>query len=225
MIASITSFAPPPSVNDLQARFQSLLPRIEICARYHFRRIQCPDSRADRIAETIAMCWKWFVCLAERGEDGAGFITTIASLAARAVQSGRRVCGQESAKDVMSWSAQRRHGFRVESLPRSTRRAFDDVYAEVGGQQAIDAYEERLQDNTATPPPDAAAFRIDFPDWLGTRTSRDRKIIARMVLDERTQDLSRRFGVSPGRISQLRREYHEDWQRFHGEAAVVGGSA
>lgn len=46
---------------------------------------------------------------------------------------------------------------------------------------------------------------------------RDRSIISDMAMSERPQDLSKKFGVSPGRISQLRRDYQDDWNRFCGE--------
>jgi hypothetical protein len=87
----------------------------------------------------------------------------------------------------------------------------------VHGQRDLDAFEERLRDNTMTPPCDAVAFRIDFPDWLKTRTDRDRRIIEDMMQDERTMALARKHGISPGRVSQLRREFMEDWERFCGE--------
>ena len=38
-----------------------------------------------------------------------------------------------------------------------------------------------------------------------------------MARNERTTDLSKEFEVSPGRISQMRQEFHDDWLRFHGE--------
>jgi hypothetical protein len=38
-----------------------------------------------------------------------------------------------------------------------------------------------------------------------------------MAVGERTQHLARKYGLAPGRISQLRRERHRDWQRFHGD--------
>jgi hypothetical protein len=38
-----------------------------------------------------------------------------------------------------------------------------------------------------------------------------------MALDHGTQELAERHKVSSGRISQLRREFHSDWRRFHGE--------
>jgi hypothetical protein len=31
--------------------------------------------------------------------------------------------------------------------------------------------------------------------------------------------MSRKYGLSPGRISQLRREFMEDWDRYGGKAA------
>jgi hypothetical protein len=37
-----------------------------------------------------------------------------------------------------------------------------------------------------------------------------------MARNERTRDLSREFELSPGRISQMRRAFHDDWLRYHG---------
>ena len=50
--------------------------------------------------------------------------------------------------------------------------------------------------------------------WRVTRTDRDRRMIDDLMVGERTQDVSQKYGLSPGRISQLRREFHDDWQRF-----------
>jgi hypothetical protein len=47
-------------------------------------------------------------------------------------------------------------------------------------------------------------------------------MVRRMMRNERTLDLSKRFEVSPGRISQMRRELHEDWLGFLGERAEAG---
>jgi hypothetical protein len=78
----------------------------------------------------------------------------------------------------------------------------------------MDAAEERLQDNTLTQVPEQVAFRLDWPAWLTIRTERDRRIIDAMSLNHRTLDLARTFGISSSRISQLRREYHDDWSMF-----------
>jgi hypothetical protein len=82
-------------------------------------------------------------------------------------------------------------------------------------------FAEALRDNTQTPVPDAVAFRIDFPEWLAQYTERDRRMIEAMALGERTTKLARRFGVSEGRVSQKRRQFREDWERFCGEPALV----
>ena len=62
--------------------------------------------------------------------------------------------------------------------------------------------------------PDQVAFRIDFPAWLATLTARERRLIRAIARNERTKDLSRMFELSQGRISQLRREFRDDWRRF-----------
>jgi hypothetical protein len=93
----------------LQARFLTLLPRIEAHARIYFCSIRCADKLADRIAETIALAWKWFLRLEERGKDATQFVSAIATFAAKAVKSGRRLAGMERAKDVMNGRTQYRH--------------------------------------------------------------------------------------------------------------------
>jgi hypothetical protein len=136
----------------------------------------------------------------------------------RHVRSGRRLCGQEKGKDVLSGLARRRHGFHVEALPCSTATPYGDLFGSVHGQRRLDIFEERLRDNAQTPVPDQVAFRLDFPAWLVTLTARERRLVRAMARNERTLDLSRKFEVSPARISQLRRDLHNDWQRFCGEA-------
>jgi hypothetical protein len=165
----------------------------------------------------IGLCWKWFLAMDRRGKDARHFVSTLATYAARVVNSGHRLCGQQKSRDVLSPLAQRRHGFRVESLSASTRTHYEDLYGVIDGQRRLDLVEDRLHDNTVSPVPDQVAFRLDFPAWLKTRSERDRRIIANMACDERTSDLARKYRVSPGRISQLRRDDQTDWQRFLGD--------
>src|SRR5262249_46030545 len=120
-------------------------------------------------------------------------------------------------------AAQRRHGFTVERLPLSTRIALEDLYGDPQGQRHLDAYEERLVDNIHTPVAEAAAFRVDFPEWMKRQTERDRRIIGDVSRAGRTCDLAHKYGVSPGRVAQWRQKFQHDWQRFHGEP--VGASA
>jgi hypothetical protein len=203
----------------LHARVLRLLPKIETHARISFRGIRCPVKQEDRVQECVALAWKWFARLSEQGKDVFAFPMAFAVLVARAVKCGRRLCGQERAGDVLSFVAQQRHGFRVEHLPASTHSPHEQLYATPRGQALLDAFEERLRDNTQTPVPDQVVFRIDFPAWLQTLTARERRLVRAMARNERTTDLSKEFEVSPGRISQLRREFRDDWLRFQGEQA------
>ena len=193
------------SRDDLQARFLGMLPRIETHARIFFRALACPAKKEDAIQETVAICWMWFLRLAKRGKDASQFVSTLASLAARHVKDGRRLCGREKSKDVLSPLAQTRRGFLVGTLPAATRHGHENLWGSPHGQEQQDAFEERLQDNHVTPVPDQVAFRLDFPAWLQTLTLRERRIINAMMQNERTNELSRQFEVSPGRISRLRR--------------------
>ena len=208
MAAFAVASPAPASLAELHARFQAVLPRVELHARVCFRHVRCPDRKQDAINECIALAWRWFVRLAERGKDASRFVSALASYCARRVHSGRRLCGKERANDVLSPAAQQRRGFTVSALPQ-------------GSSLAGNVFDEALADNTVTPVPDQVSFRLDWPAWLGTRTDRDRRIIGDMALSERTSILARKFGVSPGRISQLRQEYRTDWEIFCSDPAEI----
>jgi hypothetical protein len=189
---------------NLHLAFLSILPRIERHGRIYFRHVRCPNVKADAVAEMVALSWRWFVRLAQRGKDATQFPSVLATFAARAVRSGRRLCGKEKANDVLSPEAQRRHGFVVTKLP--------DVSTLHGSP-----LDEALRDNTPSEVPEQVAFRLDFPAWRLTQTARDRRVIDDMMAGEHTTVLADNYGLSPARVSQLRREFHADWQTFCGE--------
>jgi hypothetical protein len=208
------------SIRQLQQAFKEILPRILIHAEICFRHVICSQRRQDLVAETVGLAWKWFQSLSKRGKDAREFVSKLAAYASHAARAGRCVCRQLRASDVMSEKTQRQRGFRVESLPISTQRDLEEVYGKVRGQQRMDAFEERLHHNNQTPIPDQVAFRCDFPAWLGTRTQRDRMIIGDMIRNEGNGLLAAKYGISRGRVSQLRRSYRADWSRFTGESPI-----
>ena len=195
------SHTPRLASGDLHAHFLSILPRIELHGRVYFRHLRCPHKKEDLIAEMVALCWKWFVRLAERGRDATRFPSALATYAAKAVRSGRRLTGMERAKDVLSPLAQQRRGFAVGKLPACST---------LNGSPL----EEALRDNTRSPVDEQVAFRLDFPAWLRTLARRDRRLVEGMALGHRTLDLALRFRLSAGRVSQLRREFKRGWERF-----------
>jgi len=193
----------PLSLEALHDRFLAILSRIRLHGLVYFRHLR-PDRRQDAVAEMVALSWRWFVRLARRDKDASRFPTALASFAARAVRSGRRLCGQERSKDVLSSLAQQRHGFTLSSIPD-------------GSTLSGNVFDEALRDNTQSPPAEQVAFRLDFPAWLLTLSDRDRRVIADLMLGERTLDVAEKYGMSAGRVSQLRREFMADWRRFIGE--------
>jgi hypothetical protein len=188
----------------LHEAFLALLPRLQLHGRVYFRGVRCPTRKEDLIAEMVALAWLWFVRLARRGKDPAAFPSAIATYAARAVHYGRRVCGQERAKDVLSPLAQRRHGFRVSRLPS-------------GSGLVGNLFDEALAMNTVSPVPEQVCFRLDFPAWMARHSERNRRILLDLMAGERTLDVARKHGTSPARVSQLRREFLADWRRFCGD--------
>lgn len=202
----------PPRSPELANTFLALLPKIETHARIAFRHITCPDTRTENVAETVALAWKWFLRLNERGKDVTLFPTAFAALAAKSVKSGRRLCGQEKAKDVLSRTAQRRHGFVVGSLPSFPRITRGRRLARPRGPRMRDVVEEQLRDNTDSPIPDQVAFRIDWPRFFDSLPERDRELAAFLALGHSAQHAAAQFGLSPGRVTQLRQGWCRDWR-------------
>jgi hypothetical protein len=188
-------------VVQLQNRFLAILPRIETHARIYFRHLKSPHQRDEALAEYLALAWWWFIRLVRRGKNPEDFITVLADFAARAVASGRRLCGQEKVNEVLSPVAQRRHGFTVQRLHPC-------------GSPPGSAWDDAVRDNTQTPVPSQVIFRVEFPIWRSKRNKRDQRIIDRLILGERTGAVAQAFDLSPGRIAQLRRHFHADWLRF-----------
>src|SRR5262249_48069295 len=201
----------------VQAHFVAILPRIELHAKIYFRDVKCPHRKEDFVQETRALAWKYFFRAIQRGKDPLTFVSLIATFAARHARSGRRLCGQERSKDTMSPLAQRRHGFTVKSLPVTTTQPHEQFYANPHGQRRINAVEERPRYNPLTSVPEKACFRLDSPAWMNTLSDRDRRVVEDLMQDERTLDVANKYGISPSRVSQLRRELMKRWRRFCGE--------
>jgi hypothetical protein len=188
-----------------QAGFLQLLPTVETHARIRFRRLP-KVHREEKIQEAIAAACINYQLAAAQGKLGTVRPGPLADFACRHVGNGRHVGGkQDAAKDPMSLSCQRRHGITVESFHAPNAGGGTDGWRQVA-----------IADRKASIP-DTAAFRIDFDTWLKTLNRRDRRIIAAMVSGERNAAVAGRFGVTPGRVSQLRRKYEAEWKAFQGE--------
>jgi len=199
--------------------FLALAPVVERHARVAFRALD-GAAREEAVAEAVAAAFAAHVALKARGRDPAAFPSMLATYSVLRVKDGRHVGGRRSSRDVLSRKAQRR-GFRVEPLPASTRASFDNLYAEVHGQQRQDALEECLRDNTQTPVPNQVAFRLDFPAFLQTLTERDRQMALALAEGHLAKHVADQFGLTAGRVTHLRQQWQRQWLVFQGEMELL----
>ncbi|HJZ60310.1 MAG TPA: hypothetical protein VKE74_35530, partial [Gemmataceae bacterium] len=201
--------APEPTDADPRTRFLEHLPRFHAHARYAFRHVRCPDTRADLTAETLALAWRHFAALALRGRRPETFVTTLALRCSQAVRAGRRLAGSDRSTDALSPVARVRHGFAIRPLGDPTP-ATDPQSSEDGDELA-----EALSGTTRTPVPAQVAFRLDFPRWRSGFGRRARAVLDALAAGGRTKEVARDLGLSPARVSQMRREFERGWRAFH----------
>src|SRR5262249_29617715 len=92
MSAPSTPAPRPPAAESLESVFLSVvLPRVLSHAEVIFPGIRCPHLREECLAEAIALSWLWCLRLAAQGRDVARFPTALATYAAKAVKTGRRL--------------------------------------------------------------------------------------------------------------------------------------
>jgi len=98
------------------------------------------------------------------------------------------------------------------------------------GSQALDASPaprreilcDLLLATRSITPADLAALRIDFVAWTAGLSERHRSLALSLAIGESTSVVAARFGVSSGRISQIRDELAASWYRFQGETLPNG---
>jgi len=49
-------------------------------------------------------------------------------------------------------------------------------------------------------------------------------MIDALMLGERTLDVANKFHITPARVAQLRREFHDDWQQHCGEPIATANT-
>jgi hypothetical protein len=182
-------------------QFLALAPRIKQHARIAFRGLD-PEARAEAEQEVLCNALVAFVRLHQLGRTNLAYASPLANHSVLQVRDGRHVGGHLNSREVLERRAQRLKHFHVESLDR-----FDPD----------EGWIEAVVEDPHTPVFDQVWFRLDFPAWLKTLTARDRKIALKLASGEKPGRVAHIFGITPGRVAQLRREFYEKWNRFHGE--------
>ena len=179
--------------------FLKMVPTIVRSLRIAFAHLKA-EAREESVAEALANTCVAYQRLVQQGRSDRAFPTVLARFAAAQVIDGRRVGSRQNTRDVLSRRAQRKKRFQVERLDR-----FDDY--ENGWREAV-------VEDTRTPVFDQVCFRIDFPAWLARLSRRDRRIAELLAVGNSTKTVARRFRLSAGRVSQLRREFYLSWREF-----------
>jgi len=180
-----------------------MIPGIQKQLRFAFRHSP-PAVRQERIDDALAQAFVLFAQLVLRKRVRLAHPTALARYAAYRVRSGRPIGSRSNNRDVMSRVTQRRFGFRVMS-------------ADPGGWPGQLRPTELLGESRQATPAELAAIRVDFACWLGRLSDRQREIALCLAVGEPTGAVAHRFGLSCGRISQVRLELATRWRQFQGE--------
>jgi hypothetical protein len=182
-----------------QAGFLELLPAILQHARRAFRHLT-PEAKEDALAEVVANTLCAYRRLSERGALERAFPTTLADYVVRQYYAGRRVGHRFNVHDLSAPHGQRQTGVVCQSLH---------------DWQAI------LVEDRHAGPAEIAATRIDMRDWLSSLPKRTRRVAECLATGETTSAVARVFDLTPGRISQLRKEFEHAWHAFQGDLVPV----
>jgi hypothetical protein len=193
------------SVPDWHHQFLDMLPVIRKYADNAFQHLD-PEGREDAVQEVVDNALVAFERLVQLGKADLAYPTVLVRHGIAQLRDGRRVGNRRRVGEVLSEYAQRKKGFVVERLDRFHKESGEWL--------------EAIVEDSRTPVPDQVAFRIDFPAWLNSQTKRNRRIAEALAVGSTTSEVARRFKLSPGRISQLRQQFHQSWRGFQGDTAA-----
>ena len=207
MIAPLRSPAIENPTQLVPKRFLVILPAIRRQANRALRQLR-GEFREEILQEVIANTFLAWVRLVKQGREQVARPTPLTDYALRQIRAGRRTGCRLNGHDVLSPYARRRHNLTIERLDQRIDSTGD------WNQQLI-------EDRTAGPAETAAA-RLDLTAWIGTLSARNRRIAKALSQGESTSAVARQFGLSPGRISQLRAWFQCRWEQFQGCQQTAG---
>lgn len=185
---------------DWQTGFLELLPEILDQLRFLFRGLH-GEERDEAMAEAVANCAIAYARLYRRGKVDVAYPSPLARFAAKQYQVGRRVGHSDNVHEITSPAARRRHGLKIHRLDQCDSEG---------------EWKEILVEDGRCTPAELAASRIDFNEWLRRLKRQKRRIAQTLATGETTHVTAKKFRLTPGRISQIRRELAREWNGFQG---------
>lgn len=174
-----------------QTLCSAIIPVVRRYAATAFRRLR-GDNFDDAVQEAIANACVALARLAGQGRLDRAYPTILAGFAVRQVRAGRRVGNTQRRRDMLSPV---RNGARPARMHNGE-------------------WLEAVMEDPSTPVFEQVCFRVDFPAWLDRLTPFTRRVALELVVGHSTSDVAESCGVTPARISQLRRELHDSWTAF-----------
>jgi hypothetical protein len=193
-----------------QAEFQTMLPQIRRQAHLAFRHLD-RESRDELVAEAVATAYRLFVALARQSRVALAYPTPLANFAIRRVCSGRKAACRMNRSDVLSDYCRRINALTIERLDRP--------------EKGFGQWRQILVEDRRAGPAEVAIARVDVAAWLRTLSKRNRSIARALAIGKSTKDVAKQFGLSCGRISQLRNWFRRHWHEFQGEAELAGATS
>lgn len=179
------------SVATLKDSFVKYLPWMQKSARLAFPNLDA-EKRDETVAAVIALAWKHWHRLGERNRaDEPALLKSVLFYSVKQIRAGRRIDRAGKPRDVLGL------------------RAYGKVKCEPGHLDDFIGKHDQVVD--------VVSFHIDVPAFLATLTERQRRMALDFADGLTTSRAAEKYGLSPGRISQCRRELVSLYQRFTGD--------
>ena len=148
------------------------------------KRFANDPQRDEKIADAKSVAWEFTEAARDRD---AATPSTIARFAVWRVAQGRQF--PESVRSIDGPPGRCPKPLRVEFRPDRLCTDRDD-------------------------PAERAGFQIDFSAWFAGMDDRKKILLESLALGNSTCEVADGYGLTPGRVSQIRLEFAESWQAF-----------
>jgi hypothetical protein len=185
---------------DWQPIFVAMLPEIQQKLHLAFCRLD-PEAREDAIEEGIVHSLLAYIRLHEQGRTEVATASSLAWYSSRQIKRGRPAGNRMNSKEPLSRYGQLGNGIQVD--------------------QTQGKWIDTLVEDKRASVPDQVAAKLDVGAWFATLTRKMRQIAKDLAFGCSTSEVAKKYGVTPGRISQLRRTLEESWAAFQEEAVAA----
>jgi hypothetical protein len=179
-----------------------MVPVIALHARIVFRGAR-PEAEEELVAECVANAFVAYCRLRELGKHSLIYAGVLARFAARQVKDHRKVGGRLNVRDVSSTYCQARKNIVLERL--------DQLDCETNEWQEVLVQDRRCG------PFELVRTKLDFSAWLRSLPLKKRRVAKFLARNETTTAAAEKFGMSPGRVSQIRSELLASYRSFVGD--------